>query len=174
MEQNEKIAAIAEKDRCWAELREHEEDLSKLIHKIVEPDKITPSDFILFSQTIALVLSEIAIFEDDFSIKEIPSSDMVKHAFSKMFEDMGYMKIIGDVDVSTEKRLETLAQLRHSVWEGMVYKKDAIVDLFENLSTMDDMAHFILMLQCVSVVGLELELKHKELVLLGIDDFPEK
>lgn len=174
MEQNEKIAAIAERDRSWAEIREHEHELAELVKAILDPSEITPSNFILFSQAIALVLTEITIFEDDFSIDDPSDSGTVKKVFLRMMEEIGYMKTIGDEDLSNEKRLEAVSQLRHSMWEGIANKKNDIISLMAALPEIKEDNHFILTLQCVSMVGLELELKNKELALLGLDDFPEK
>lgn len=169
MEQNEKIAAIAERDRSWAEIREHEHELAELVRAIADPGEITPSDFILFSQTVALVLAEITIFEDDFSIDDPSEPGSVKRAFSRMIKEIGYMKTIGDEDLSNEKRLEALARLRHSMWEGMANKKNDVISLMAAMPDIKNDNHFVLTLQCVSMVGLELELKTKELRLLGID-----
>lgn len=169
MERNDStVAQVAERDRCWAELRDNEDKLAELVKGKKNMD---PFDFMLFHQCIAIVLTEIALFEEEFldvdkETKKLIEDRSAAGALMRTLRETGYWKDMVDKKLSNEKRSEAIQKLRKSMWANMVLKKEKItqlMDLFPQLSDIDDMH---VLMQCAAMVGLELNLKEREIDLL--------
>ena len=167
---------IAERDRCWAEIRKYESKLSEIIAKSTPPCSF---DFILFFQCIGLVLTDLALYEDEFldvdeDIRKLFKDNSPSGALQKILKEVDCWKSIGNENLSLEERLKAIEDLRKNLWGNLSCKRDEIVNIMQIFPLIDDLNDFALMLQCVSTVIVELSLKEKELELLGINDFPEK
>ncbi len=166
MNQNEKVLATAERDRCWADLRENAERLSELV-KGAKELKLSSLDFLLFYQCIVIVLADFMLFAEEFS-KEAEGSFKdggVGGALLRTLRDTGYWKDMIDDRLPTEKRLQAVEKLRKSTWSSMFTKKDEIIKLQAVYPKIEE-DNMHLMLQCVALVGLELDLKKREIEIL--------
>ncbi len=169
MKQNpEKIVAIAERDRCWADLRDSEDKIAALMRGKKDFD---PMDFLLFHQCIAIVLTEITIFEEDFldvdkETKGLLEDRSSEGALMRTLRETGYWKDMIDKKLSNEKRSEAVQKLRKSMWANMVLKKDKITKLMGSYPQLDDVEDMHVLMQCMAMVGLEINLKGREIELL--------
>ncbi len=165
MNQDEKVLATAERDRCWADLRENADRLSELLRG--KEKDLNPLDFLLFYQCIVIVLAEFLLFQEEFT-KEAEVSPVDKGiggALLRTLRDTGYWKDMVDDKRPTEKRLKAIEKLRKSTWGNMFAKKDDIIKLQAIYPQLEE-ENMGLMLQCVALVGLELDLKKREIEIL--------
>jgi len=165
----EKIAAIAERDRCWAELRERKDNNAALMHFSQKEDK-GPVDFLLFFQCISMVLADITLYEEDFlnidkHMKQIIEDRSAAGCMIRSLREAGHWQEMVDKKLSNEKRLEAVDKFRKSIWASMVVKKDTIIKLAQDYPELESDEQIHLMMQCVAIVGLEIELREKEIEL---------
>lgn len=156
MNQDEKVMATAERDRCWADLRENAERIQELLSG---KDNLETLDMLLFYQCVVIVLTEFMIedFSDEGRNKD---EDMLR-----ILIEVGYRGDMINEKLPNEKRLKAAQKLRKSIWVNMFTKRDRIAKLqaaYPNLEK-DEMP---LMMQCVAIVGIELEIREKEIDLL--------
>jgi len=166
MNQNEKVVATAERDRCWADLRGNAKRLSELLLGAKDV-KLDPLDFLLFYQCIIIVLAELEFFEEEFPEEvETLKKDNAGAALLRTLRDTGYWKDMVDEKLSVEKRLKAIEKLRKSTWSNMFSKKDEILELQAGYPDKMEDRKMHLMMQCVAIVGLELDLKRREIELI--------
>ncbi len=168
--------AIAERDRCWAHIREYRDALVEIVSGSRETKTF---DFILFFQCITLVLADIALYEKDFPViddeaKKLLFDETPAGVLSRVIKEVDYWSAIDDKTSSDEDKLVAIEDLRKSVWGNISCRKNELVELMKAYPKIEDVVGFTLLMQCVSVVILELDLKEKELKILGMDDLPEK
>lgn len=164
MEQNEKVLATAERDRCWADLRGSAGRLSELIRG--DEGELSPLDFLLFYQCIVIVLAEFMLFAEDFSdIAKSLDNKGPGGQLLRTLRETGYWKDMVDDKLAIEKRLKAVEKLRKSIWVHMFTKKDEIIKLQAIYPKIEE-HNMSLMMQCVALVGLELDLKKREIELI--------
>lgn len=162
MNQDEKIVAIAEKDRCWADLRENGGNIKALLMGTGK-EKLEPLDFLLFYQCIVTVLAELMIYEEPPIDADLDKG--TTEALLRTLRETGYWKDMVDEKLSREKRTEALNKLRKSIWDNMFARKDKIMKaqaLYPDIEKED----MHIMMQCVAIVSLELDIKKREIELM--------
>jgi hypothetical protein len=160
MNQDERTVAIAEKDRCWADLRENEKTIASLLKGKKDLD---PIDFLLFYQCVVIVLAEFMIYEEPPS--EMDIDEGMSGSLLRTIREVGYWKDMSDEKLSSEKRTEALKKIRKSIWDNMFVKKDRIIKVQATYPDIDK-EDMHLMMQCVAIVSLELDLKKREIELM--------
>lgn len=169
MKQNDaKTVTEAERDRCWADLREHKDRIGKLIKN---PKKLESFDFILFYQCIAIVIAEIVIYEEEFVendeyLKKLREDKGTAATMLKMLRETNFWRDMCDKELSNEKRLVALHDLRKSVWTNMAMKKLKIMELVRDFPNLDNSEQMFTMMQCVAIVALNIDLQEREIELL--------
>lgn len=168
MEQNEKTVAIAERDRCWADLREHKDRIVQITKNLKE---LEPSDFILFYQCIVIVFTEITIYEKEFldnddHIKKLLKDNSAPGCVLKIIREANFWRDMINKKLSREKRIAALHALRKSIWANMAIKKSKIAELMENFPAIENPEQMHTMMQCATIVILDIGLKEKEIELL--------
>ena len=167
MNQNEKTIVIAERDRCWADLRENIVNIDAILEGKTELDSM---DYILLYQCITIVLSELLLFEEDFLDIDEETERLVKdksHVSSLMriIKETGYWKDMINEKLSEEQRIKAIQNLRKSVWANMNSKKEGVIDLQSSYPKID-LQGMHLVIQCAAIVSLELNLRKREIDLL--------
>ena len=175
MIENNALMYQADCDRCWTEMRQQLSQLEKIIKG---KEEFEPIDFILIFQCLTLIIAEIALHEKHFlsineKTKKFFSDDSLYGYLKRTIEEVKYWKIITNEELSLEKRLETIEILRKSIWGVISCQKNKLIDLMQYFPNINDSKDFGLLIHCVSVAILELDLKEKEIKLLGIDNFLE-
>lgn len=166
---------IAERDRCWAAIRKYRNTLVEIASGSRE---IQTFDFILFFQCLTLILTDIEIYKKDFieiddEAKKLLLDETPANVLLKIIKEADYWKSIEDKKSSGEKRLIAIEDLRKTVWGDIACREDELIKLVKIYPHIEDANGLTLLMQCVSVVVLELDLKEKELTVLGMDDLPE-
>jgi hypothetical protein len=167
MNQNEKTVAMSERDRCWADLREHGQNVADILKG--KPDLKTP-DFILLYQCITIVNAELLLFGDEFSDVDSKTADSIKDrsmagSMMRTLRETGYWKDMVNKKLSNEKRTEAVHKLRKSIWANMASKQDDVMELQSTYPDIDGKGMHLIM-QCAAIVALELDLKQREIDLL--------
>jgi hypothetical protein len=83
----------------------------------------------------------------------------------RTLRETGYWKDRVDDRLTIEKRLKAIEKLRKSIWVHMFTKKDDVIKLQAVYPKIEE-DNMPLMMQCVALVGLELDLKKREIELL--------
>lgn len=168
MKQNEKTIVIAERDRCWADMREHKNRISQLVKSTKD---LEPSDFILFYQCICIVLTEINIYGEEFLdydelTKKLLKDTSTAGSMLKIIRETNFWRDMCDKKLSKEKRIVALNDLRKSIWANMTMKKSKIVKLMGSFPAVENPEQMHTMIQCATIVTLDMDLKERELELL--------
>lgn len=170
-EKNKKICQIAERDRDWAALRERKDRLSELINNIVyhKPSADT-LDFILYFQCLRVALTEIYIYEekDLFSeeIKSILSDKTEEGILKRLQKEMELWEYVSEKKNPIKKRFESMNIVKNIIWGYLVGEKEKIkniIEVYPNITTQEDMA---LLVQCMSIILMELEINDIEIDIL--------
>jgi hypothetical protein len=168
---------IAERDRCWAFMRQYKSQLRSLL---IDDHTLSPFDFILFFQSLALVLTDITIYQEDFmddlneEDKQLIQDNSSSGIFQRIVKEKKYWQYIENETYSANDRLAAIKNLRKSLWGNISYQKNDLAELMISYPVIDGPTNFSLLLQCIGIIIMELDLCEKELQILGIDDFPEK
>ena len=74
MDRNERIRKEAERDRCWAGMRENK----KVLQEIIQEKEVEKYDIKLLRDCLKLVLMDIELYEDKFLEKDIEIDEVLK------------------------------------------------------------------------------------------------
>jgi len=166
MNQKEKIASIAERDRCWTDLRENGRYLITLLEG---KNSFTPMDAILLFQCVTVVFADIILFDELVSIDEDMEKDIAKDIESggieKIIRELEYWRDILDDSFLNEEKLSAIKKLRKSLWVDLGAKRDEFSDLIMSFPNIN-LSQMQLMMRCVAMVVLELDLQTIEIELL--------
>jgi len=166
MNQEEKIVAIADRDRAWADLRKHKD---KIVDILKGKEHLEPFDFILFFQCATIVLADLTLFDEYTELNDewekTLKEDRASGGLLRFLREAGYWKGMEDDGMPNDQRLELISKLRQSIWVNMGLKKDEIINLIFLYPDIDK-GRLHLVMQCCAMVALELDMQKKEIELL--------
>ena len=168
MDNKAKISKGAERDRCWAAMRDIRDELYGIVQ---QKHSVHPMDFLIMSQCLALVLTDIELYGDEFLDVDEEELELLKDStpagfIARVNEEKKSWKVIEDEKRSYEERQDAIDKIRKSLWGLMTIRKDSIINLFQNFPDLEGPKDYALLMQCVSMVLVGLDLRKTELEIL--------
>ncbi len=183
MEFKEKITKERQLKENWDQIKKYERELSEILLMVREVDA---HDYILFFQSISLVLEYVNFYEDELvaslaKIEETTITDRTKEVLKnipeELFDEIApemqlYMESDSD-DMPIHDRLASIDKVRQLCWKRLYKRKEDIGKLCHKFPEPDAMGEeeYILLFKCLSMIILELSMKDQEIEILEKSKF---
>ena len=173
MKDKQTILKESKRDSMWAEIREYENHLNKVIFT----GQFSSSDFLLFYSCLQLTMIDIELYEDyymrnrpkkgngiiDEIVNIFKSNDM--DILKDVFDGIPSLNKIASADCTVEERQLLLENIRIDIWAKLVDQKDKIKSIFDSFPVLS-LEQIAILFQCITVVVFELLIKKIEIKIL--------
>ena len=139
----------------------------KLVAITTDAQPLSPDDPILFLQCLTLVMTDIMLYEDsltnvDEEIKELIEDHSAAGYLLRVMKELSCWKLVTDKTKTSKEKLEAITSLRKCSWGAMCKQADDLLRVMQKFPMIDDPNELSLVIQCVSLVVLELDLREEE------------
>ena len=164
----EYIKRCAESDRLWAEIRDNEDRLYRLVN-LNKPEK---EDLMWAMVCVNLVYADLCLYDEEYQKSSIHFLDKERPVNPVDFiKDVAMVATLMDAKIPMDKKQDIIESLRTKVW-GLIYtEKERIRKLVMETPDYLDDSNALLIYRCIFLVAFELKIKEIEIKILGGDYF---